>query len=200
MSGFLISGVHFVCIKHCGSHCSCFGMPFHGWLAAVLPMMQVVCFFWRVRKMEKGYCWLCHVCPSAWNSSAPTGRIFMKFYVRGVPPSPLLKKLSRNFKSGWNLTRITGTLHEDVFTFMTISRWILLRMRNVLYKTRSKKMKTHLLCSVTFSRKSCCLWDNLEKCGGAGEATDGNIIRRKRFACFITKATHAHKYVIQSNL
>jgi hypothetical protein len=24
-----------------------------------------------------------------------------------------------------------GTLHEDVCTFMTVSRWILLRMRNI---------------------------------------------------------------------
>ena len=31
-------------------------------------------------------------------------------------------------------TRITGTLHEHFFTFMTISRRILLRMRNVLDK------------------------------------------------------------------
>jgi hypothetical protein len=34
-----------------------------------------------------------------------------------------------------NSTRIMGTLHEDVFTFMTISRWILLRKRNVSNKS-----------------------------------------------------------------
>ena len=36
--------------------------------------------------------------------------------------------------SFYDPTRITGTLHEDVFTFMTIPRKILLRMRNVLDK------------------------------------------------------------------
>ena len=31
-----------------------------------------------------------------------------------------------------------------------------------------------------------------KKYGGAGEATDDNIIWRMRFACWITKATHTH--------
>ena len=37
--------------------------------------------FRRVRKMSKTGCYLRHVCPSAWNNSAPTGRIFMKFHM-----------------------------------------------------------------------------------------------------------------------
>jgi hypothetical protein len=37
----------------------------------------------------------------------------------------------------------------------------------------------------------------VEKCGKAGQATDDNIIRRMRFACWITKATDTHsEYVI----
>jgi hypothetical protein len=34
----------------------------------------------------------------------------------------------------------------------------------------------------------CRLWDNVEKHGGARQATDDNIIRRMRFACGLTKA------------
>jgi hypothetical protein len=34
------------------------------------------------------------------------------------------------------------------------------------------KIKTHVLCSETFSRKWCRLWDNVETCGGAREAED----------------------------
>jgi hypothetical protein len=30
----------------------------------------------------------------------------------------------------------------------------------------------------------------VEKCGGARQATDGSIIRRMRFACWISKATN----------
>jgi hypothetical protein len=51
------------------------------------------------------------------------------------------------------------------------------------------QMKTQILCSITFFRKSCRLWDNVEKYGTARQATDDNIIRRMRFACRITKAT-----------
>ena len=48
--------------------------------------------FRRVRKIAKSDCWLRHVCPSvAWNNSAPTGRIFMKFDI-------FFESLSRKFK------------------------------------------------------------------------------------------------------
>jgi len=38
-----------------------------------------------------------------------------------------------------------------------------------------QKIKTHILCSVTFSRKSYRLWDNVEKCCRAGQATGDNM-------------------------
>jgi hypothetical protein len=40
-----------------------------------------------------------------------------------------------------------------------------------------EKIKTHILYSVTFYRKSHRLWDNVEKCCRAGQATDGNMAR-----------------------
>jgi hypothetical protein len=55
-----------------------------------------------------------------------------------------------------------------------------------------EKIKTHILCSITFFLKSCCLWDNVEKYVTARQATDDNIIRRMRFECWITKATDTH--------
>jgi len=39
-------------------------------------------------------------------------------------------------------------------------------------------IKTHILCSITFPRKSCRLWDNVGKYGAARQATDGNVMRR----------------------
>jgi hypothetical protein len=40
-----------------------------------------------------------------------------------------------------------------------------------------EKIKTHISCSVAFFflRKSCRLWDNVEKYGTAGQATDDNM-------------------------
>jgi acetone carboxylase gamma subunit len=42
-----------------------------------------------------------------------------------------------------------------------------------------------------FFRKSCRLWDNAEKYGTAGQATDDNVIRRMRFACWTCRRTHS---------
>jgi hypothetical protein len=53
-----------------------------------------------------------------------------------------------------------------------------------------EKINTHFVFSkLLFSLKSCSLWDNVEEYGRAWQATDGNIIRRMRIACWITKAT-----------
>jgi hypothetical protein len=41
-------------------------------------------------------------------------------------------------------------------------------------------------------RKSCRLWDKVEKYCGVAQATDDNIIQRLRIACRMTKATNTH--------
>ena len=62
-----------------------------------------------------------------------------------------------------------------------------------IFKTEVvEKMKTHVLCLVTFFWKPCHLWDILKKCGGTRQATCDNIIRRTPFACWITKVLHTH--------
>ena len=55
-----------------------------------------------------------------------------------------LKNLSRLFRFNCNLTRLTSTLHEDRCTFM-ISRWILLRMRNVSDRSCGENQNTHFV-------------------------------------------------------
>jgi hypothetical protein len=61
-----------------------------------------------------------------------------------------------------------------------------------------EKIQPHILCSITFFRKSCLLWDNVEKCA-VREATEKNIIRRMRTACWITKATDTHSECVILN-
>jgi hypothetical protein len=39
----------------------------------------------------------------------------------------------------------------------------------------AEKIKTHILCSETFSLKSCLLWDDVENYGRAGQATYQNM-------------------------
>ena len=69
---------------------------------------------------------------------------------------------------------------------MIVSRWIILRTRNVYDKVLVKNF-----CSIIF-RKSCFLWGKVGKYGRAGQTTDDNIIRRTRFECRISKATNTH--------
>jgi hypothetical protein len=71
---------------------------------------------------------------------------------------------------------------------MIISRWVLLKMRNISDESCRENQNTHFVFS-NFFPKSCCLWDNVEKYGTARQATDGNIIRRMRFPCWINNAT-----------
>ena len=66
---------------------------------------------------------------------------------------------------------------------MILSRW-LLRSRRRNISEVVYKIKTCIF------GKSYRLWDNVEECGRARQALDNYIIRRMRFACWITKATH----------
>jgi hypothetical protein len=52
-----------------------------------------------------------------------------------------------------------------------------------------ENIKTHILCSASFSWKSCRLWDNVEIYCRAGQAAGDYTIRRMRIACWIPKAT-----------
>jgi len=55
-----------------------------------------------------------------------------------------------------------GTLHQDLFAYMIISRSVLHRTRNVSDKCRVENQNTHLTFNNFFFRKSCRLWDNLQ--------------------------------------
>jgi len=44
-----------------------------------------------------------------------------------------------------------------------------------VFQTKSKKIETHILCSVALYQKSCRLRDNVEKFWRVGLATDGNM-------------------------
>jgi hypothetical protein len=93
------------------------------------------------------------------------------------------------------MARITGILHRHKCTFLTISHWVLLRMRNAAYKSCRENKNTHFMSSNIFLK--IVQWDNVEKYRTAQRATDANIMRRMCFACWITKFTDTHsEYVM----
>jgi hypothetical protein len=61
-------------------------------------------------------------------------------------------KICRENSNFVKLARITGALRDDII-FITILRRIFLGMRNVQTKV-AERIKTHILCSVTFSREN----------------------------------------------
>ena len=71
----------------------------------------------RIAKSDYYFCNVClSSCPYAWNNSTLTGRIFTKFDI-----SVFSKNMSKKIQVSLNLTRITGTLREDLSIFMIIS-------------------------------------------------------------------------------
>jgi hypothetical protein len=79
-----------------------------------------------------------------------------------------------------------GTLRRKLSTFMIMSDWILLRMRDISDKYSREILKL-FWCSINILQKPCHLSD-VKKYGRASHPTYENITRRMRFACWINKA------------
>ena len=118
-----------------------------------------------------------------------TGRIFIKFKIWIF--FEIYRKNHVSLKSEKN----NRYLRKESRIFLTICRYILLKMRKSLDKI-AEKIKTNYILRDIFFRKSRRLWDNVEKYVRAMKATDDNILQRRRFACWITKTTHTHTIVI----
>jgi hypothetical protein len=105
-------------------------------------MLQTRPIFRRVRKIAKSDYLLCHVCPSAWNNSAPTGRIFIRFCIW-----VFYENLSIKFKIYENRAGVKGTVHEDQFTFFK-SYFAHLFLEWEMFQTEVlRKIKTHFAFS-----------------------------------------------------
>jgi hypothetical protein len=109
------------------------------------------------------------ICPSAWNNSAATGRIFKKFDVL-VFLENISKKIQASLKSGKN----NGTLHEDQYRFLIISHSVLFRMRNVSEKNCRENRNNSFMFSNFFpENRAVC---EIEKYCRARQATDDNMV------------------------
>jgi len=112
---------------------------------------------------------------SVWNNSAPTGRIYMKICRKNSSFNKMWPK--------WRALYMKTDIH-----FLSLS--VLLRMRNFFQAKVVEKIKTQVLRSVTFFlyRKLSLLWDNVEKCCRAGQATADNMAHAH---CTLGTKTHA---------
>ena len=54
--------------------------------------------------------------------------------------------------------------------------WSYLFLKWEMFQTKVvKKVKTHILCSITFFQKLCHLWDHVEKYDAVRQATDDSM-------------------------
>ena len=99
------------------------------------------------------------------------------------------ENLWRNLEYHCSTTGLTGTLHAHLWSYLAelLLKWEIFQIEFV------EKIKTHFY-QITFSLK-CAVYETVwEKNDGARRATHDNIVRHMRFACWITKATHAHTH------
>jgi len=105
-----------------------------------MPTVRVIYFLGQFAKLRKAT--ITHVMSvrlSARNNTAPTGWIFMIFYI-----SVFFENLSRKFKFHQNLMK--------TYIFMKIFHSVFLRMKNVSDKNCRKNQNTHFIFSNFFSK------------------------------------------------
>jgi hypothetical protein len=107
---------------------------------------------------------------SAWNNSAPTGRISMKFDIWGFFEN-LLRKIQVLLESD----KDKGYFTWRPIHILIISRSYSLTTINVSDKRCRENQNAHFVFSNFFSLKSYHQWDNVEKYCRAGQATDDNM-------------------------
>jgi hypothetical protein len=102
--------------------------------------------FRRSRRIAKSDCSLRHICPSAWNNSAPTELIFMKF---GSIFRKSAEKIKVSLKSDENNWYITW---RPIYIYANISLNSF-RMRNVSDKSCRENQDTRFMFNKCFPKK-----------------------------------------------
>ena len=138
----------------------------------------------KLRKATIGF--VVNVLLSAWNNSAPTGRIFMKFDIWVF--SETLSRKTRFIKSSKNNVYCTRR-PAHIYDHFSLS-W---SYNEKCFRQICRENKnTYFVCNKFLFRKPCHLWDNAERYCRAGQATDGNSMRRMCISWSISNATHTH--------
>ena len=137
---------------------------------------------------------------SSWNNSAPTGRILIKFRLSSFIISD--QKIQVPFKSDKNNGYFIWEKFPHLWQYLAklFLEWETFQIKVV------ENIKTLILCSTIFARKSCRLWDSVEKYGGARQAANNyggplhaGLVRlhaRKHTAAPVHTHTHTKAYSV----
>jgi len=121
----------------------------------------------------------------------------MKFYIW-----VFFENMLRKFKFHQNPTKIMDTLHGDLWTHITISWWILLRVEVFTTKIL-EKIQTRIFTFNNFfyPQKLCHLRGIVAKYGKDRQATDGNITQHKRcdlHAQWLARIHSTHSLILKT--
>ena len=145
--------------------------------------MSFLCALAKLQKRLLASSYSVHL--SAWKNLTATEWIFMKSVIW-----VFFGNLLRNFKSHEILTRIPGSFHEYQYNFFfTISRSVLLRMRNVSDNSNTENQNTHFY-KQQFFFENCAVyeitWKNIVQLGRPQMYT---LVSSMCIACWIIKDT-----------
>ena len=127
------------------------------------------------------------ICPSV--NSPNTGWIFMKIYIW-----IFFFQKDSDFTKIWREYRVLymkTNIHFWSYLAQFFLEWEMFQTKVV------QKIRTHISDWITFFfRKSCCLWDNVEKYCRAGQATDDSIAHAH---CMLDTKGYKHTLRICNN-
>jgi len=86
---------------------------------------------------------------------------------------------------------MTGTLHEDQYTFFVISRSVIPRMKNVSDKSRRENRNTHFFSSSENRAVYEIIWTNIVE-----RSRPQMTIWRTSISRWIPKATNTHSHCV----
>jgi hypothetical protein len=128
-------------------------------------------------------------------SVCPSVRMEQQLPLGGAWRKLLFELFSKNCRVNLNLIKIrreSRVLYMKTFSHLRQYLVKFFLEWEMFYTKLVEKIKTNILCSITFFRKSCRLWDNVEKYSGNRGATNDVTIWRIRVACWISKTTCTH--------
>jgi hypothetical protein len=100
-----------------------------------------------------------------------------------------------NFKVHYNLTSITGTLREDIGTFMIISPWGFLGTRNIP-EERCRENQNAFLCAIAFLSENRALTRHSARIWYSRTRYMWQYNKAHGFGFWITKTTDTHTHRI----
>jgi hypothetical protein len=112
----------------------------------------------------------------------------------------IFENFLRNSKFYYSLTRVTGTLHDELCTFTIISRSFLVRMVYVAGKSYRGNQNTYFVFDNYFCFSSKIV-PFMRQCGKniVEQGRPQMTVWRMRIACWIPKDTNTHSYCFSTS-